>query len=71
MSQSPSTKKPSHYAYTVREGSNRQSYWSRIGAAWEIKDGFKIQIDCVPLHGSIILQIPKEKEETSPESEVA
>lgn len=70
MSQSKSTsKKPTHYAYQVREASNGQSYWSRIGAAWEIKDGLKIQIDSVPLDGTIVLQIPKAKEEASAEAD--
>jgi hypothetical protein len=70
MSQSKSaSKKPSHYAYQVRESGNGQSYWTRIGAAWEIKDGFKIQIDAVPLDGTIVLQIPKAKEEAAPEAD--
>lgn len=70
MSQSKSaSKRPSHYAYQIRESGNGQSYWSRIGAAWEIKDGFKIQIDCVPLSGSVVLQIPKAKEEALPEAD--
>lgn len=52
---------PTHYAYQVREG-KKQSYWTRIGVAWAHKDGkgFSIQLDCVPLDGSISLRLPTE-----------
>lgn len=62
-STSKNTKKPSHHAFQVREGANRQSYWTRIGAAWEIKDGLSIQLDCVPLDGRIVLQLPKREDD--------
>jgi hypothetical protein len=37
---SPATdsKAPTHAAYHVREGKDK-SFWSRIGAAWQHKDG--------------------------------
>ncbi len=73
MSQSNSnTKKPSHYAYQVRESANGKGFWNRVGVAWAIKDGgFSIQLESIPLDGRILLQIPKEKEESAAESQSA
>ncbi|MCD0462089.1 hypothetical protein [Roseiconus lacunae] len=57
------TNRPSLYAYQVRETGNGKSFWNRIGAAWENKDGgFTIQLDCVPLDGRIVCQTPKQQE---------
>ncbi len=55
-------KSPTHIAYHVRENGN-QSYWTRIGAAWEHKDGkgFSLQIETIPLDGKIALRIATEK----------
>ena len=58
MTNSNSTyKKPSHYAYQVRELGDGKSFWNRIGAAWTNKDGgFSIQLDAIPLDGRIVCQ---------------
>lgn len=55
-------KAPTHIAYQVSD-SEKQSYWTRIGAAWAHKDGngFSLQLDCVPLNGRITLRIASEK----------
>ena len=55
-------KAPTHIAYQVREGS-KTSYWTRIGAAWEHKDGkgFSIQLESVPLDGKVTLRAASEK----------
>lgn len=52
---------PTHIAYQVREH-GKQSYWTRIGAAWAHKDGngFSIQLECVPLDGRIPLRSASE-----------
>lgn len=71
MTSTTKNKQPSHYAYQVREGANRKSYWSRIGAAWEIKGGFSIQIDSVPLDGKIVLQLPTAEDEVENGSSTA
>ncbi len=59
-----SGKAPTHIAYHVREGKDGgKGYWNRIGAAWPVKSGkgFRIQLDVVPLDGSIQLLTNDEK----------
>ncbi|HLO39983.1 MAG TPA: hypothetical protein VK176_03100 [Phycisphaerales bacterium] len=59
-----SSSQPTHAAYHVREGKNKQSYWTRIGSAWPHADGkgFNIQLDAlVPLDGRITLRVITEK----------
>ena len=55
------TNSPTHYAYQVKEGSQK-SYWTRIGAAWAHKDGkgFSLQLESVPLDGKIQLRTATE-----------
>ncbi len=62
-SQNTKTTTLTHNAYQVR-GNGDQSYWTRIGAAWEHKDGkgFTLQLDCIPLDGRISLRVVSEKE---------
>jgi hypothetical protein len=52
------SKSPTHYAYHVRDGKGDKGFWTRVGAAWQHKDGkgFNIQLDFVPLDGSIQLR---------------
>lgn len=58
------SRKPAFSAYKVTENGKGDSFWSRIGAAWQNKDGgYSIQLDCVPLDGRIILTPPKPKNE--------
>jgi hypothetical protein len=56
-------KAPTHIAYQVREGKEGKNFWNRVGIAWAHKDGkgFSIQLDAVPLDGSISLRTAKEK----------
>jgi len=58
------SKSPTHVAYHVRESKDK-SFWTRIGAAWQHKDGkgFNIQIESVPLDGRISLRIAAEKKD--------
>lgn len=59
--QSSTTKKPTLYAYQVRDNPDGKGFWTRIGAAWPTKNGgFSIQLDAVPLDGRIVCQPPKE-----------
>jgi len=59
------SKTPSHVAYQVRDRDGQQSYWTRIGAAWQHADGkgFNIQIEAVPLDGRITLRVANEKKD--------
>lgn len=62
----PSTSKtPSHIAYNVRDRSDGESFWMRIGSAWQHADGqgFNIQLESLPLDGRISLRIPTEKKQ--------
>ena len=64
MTNNTQNKKPSLYAYQVRETGSGKSFWNRIGAAWSNKDGgFTLQLDCVPLDGRIVCMPPKTEEE--------
>ncbi len=48
---------PSHNVFHVPEGKN--AFWTKIGAAWEHKDGdgYNIELDLVPLRqGRIVLR---------------
>jgi hypothetical protein len=60
--QTSASKLPSHIAYHVRDREGGESFWTRIGSAWQHADGkgFNIQIETVPLDGRISLRIPSE-----------
>jgi hypothetical protein len=57
------SKKPTLYAYSVKEREGQKSVWTKIGAAWahEKGNGFSIQLDALPLNfdGRIVLTEPK------------
>jgi hypothetical protein len=62
----PTGKAPTHIAYHVRDrGEGQKGFWTRIGAAWAHGDGkgFNIQLEVMPLDGSITLRVPSEKED--------
>lgn len=53
-------RKPSLIAYQIREAADGKSFWNRIGAAWNNKDGgFTVQLECLPLDGRIVCCPPK------------
>ena len=54
--------KPSYALFSVR-GDGEDAQWSRIGAAWDHKDGdgFSIKLEMVPLNGRIVMRREKEK----------
>jgi hypothetical protein len=56
------SKAPTHIAYQVRDGKDK-GFWTRIGAAWQHKDGkgFNVQLDVVPLDGRIQLRVATEQ----------
>ena len=58
-------KKPSHYAYTVRDtGEQSKDIWTKIGVAFAHNDskGFSLILDALPLDGKISLRIPETKQ---------
>ena len=64
-SETAGSKSPSHIAYQVRDREGGKGFFTRIGAAWQHKDGkgFNVQLDCVPLDGRISLRAASEKKE--------
>jgi len=65
MTDTSTSKAPTHIAYHVREGKEK-GFFTRIGVAWANKDGqgFNIQLDgLVPLDGRITVRVASEKKE--------
>ena len=67
---------PSLIAYHVTEKKKEgdKGFWTRIGAAWEHKDGggLTLQLDLVPVNGGrIVLRVPAADEQTAAEGEGA
>jgi hypothetical protein len=60
----PTTNKPTHIAWHVTER-NGQSYWTRIGVAWQHKDGngFNVEIALMPRDGKLALRVATDKRE--------
>lgn len=61
--QTSTSKQPSHIAYQVRDRKAGESFWTRIGSAWQHADGkgFNIQVNAMPIDGRISLRLPSEK----------
>lgn len=58
------TRPPSLIAYHVAER-GEQSYWTRLGAAWDHDDakGLTVQLDLIPASGGrIVLREPSDRE---------
>jgi hypothetical protein len=57
-------KAPTHTVYTVRDGAHEgnRAFFTRIGAAWPIKDGtgFSVALDALPANGRIVILPRKE-----------
>ena len=53
-------------------GQDKKSFWTRIGAAWDHKDGkgLTLQLDLVPMSGRIVLRAPQ-ADQNKPEQEDA
>ena len=58
-------KAPTHIAYHVRDREGQKGFWTRIGAAWAHADGkgFNVQLEVMPLDGSISLRVVSDKKE--------
>jgi hypothetical protein len=62
---------PTYIAYHIKdttagEQGEKRGIWTRVGAAWQNKDGkgFSVVLDVVPLDGRLILREPLERENT-------
>ena len=64
---------PKLFAYHVA-GRGEKKFWTRIGAAWDHKDGegYTIQLDLVPVDGGrIVLRPPRDDSEGAGEGQDA
>lgn len=63
-------KTPAFIAYHVAEREGKENIWTRIGAAWDHKDGkgLNLQIELLPVQGTgrIVLRAYQPKEEAAP-----
>lgn len=64
-----STNSPTHSVFLVKDlpsaGEEKKGFWTKIGAAWEHKDGkgLNIILDAVPVDGRLVVRKREEKEE--------
>lgn len=58
-------KKPFMLAYTVKPiGDGQKSVWTKLGAAWEHRDGqgFDVQMDAIPVDGRLVLRTVRDED---------
>lgn len=57
------SKTPAYVAWHVN-GRDKKAFWTRIGAAWDHKDGegLTLQLDLVPVTGRIVLRAPQNED---------
>lgn len=60
---SEDSKRPSHYAYSVRQDKEGNAHFNRIGAAFSHKDskGFTVELDAMPVDGRVTLRSPQDR----------
>jgi hypothetical protein len=60
---SEEAKRPSHYAYSVRQDKEGNAHFNRIGAAFCHKDskGFTVELDAMPVDGRVTLRSPQDR----------
>jgi len=55
-------KRPDYHVFVSRKGPDK-TYYSRIGAAWNVaSDGISIKLEALPLDGELVLFPPKDDE---------
>lgn len=66
------TKAPALVAWHVN-GQDKKAFWTRIGAAWDHKDGkgLTLQLDMVPINGRIVLRAPQADQNEAEQDEAA
>lgn len=64
MTQPKPSRRPSHAVYLV-EGEGKDTYWTKIGAAWAHDDGegFNLSLSALPLNGRLVIRKPKAKDQ--------
>jgi hypothetical protein len=64
MTNTETSKRPTHRVYAVSKTSGNKSFWREIGAAWANRDGkgFSLKLDFLPLNGAdIVIREPDDK----------
>jgi hypothetical protein len=63
MSKRNTNIRPTHQVFVV-EGEGDKAFWTKIGAAWQHKDGdgFNVTLMAMPLDGRIVIRASKEPE---------
>ena len=63
MTDETQPKRPSHFAYQVRDSEDGKSFFNKVGAAFAHKDGqgFNVLLDSVPVDGRVTLRTPQER----------
>lgn len=60
----PEKKQPTHEVFVV-SGEGKEAFWTKVGAAWENRDGlgYNIQLSALPLDGRLTMRFNKPKED--------
>lgn len=63
--------KPPRYVAWHVAGRDQKAFWTRVGAAWDHKDGegLTLQLDLVPINGRIVLRAPQADKDGSSEAQ--
>lgn len=56
--------KPDFDAYVV-EGDGENAFWTKVGGAWQHKDGkgFNLVLTALPVNGRLVMREPKAQED--------
>jgi len=53
-------RRPDYEVFTSRKGSDDKTYYTRLGAAWNVSnDGISIKLDALPVSGELVMFPPK------------
>jgi hypothetical protein len=70
MSETTTSKRPTHRVYAVSRRDGSKGYWKDIGAAWAHADGkgFSLKLEFLPLNGAdLVVRLPEATAEASRE----
>ena len=56
-------KAPTHNVFAIRKAAaeGKKDHFAEIGAAWPVKDGFKLKLDALPVNGELLILPRKPK----------
>ena len=58
------TNGPKYHVFTSEKGKDDKNYYTKVGAAWPLKDrdGLSIKLEALPVNGELVLFPPKAKD---------